>query len=112
MQHQNSPLYYKRYVDDTFAIFKDDNQKNSFLNKLNIMHNNLEFTKENAVNNKLAFLDVLVHRKEQNHFTKKIYRTTAFIPHIYLLTHIVQSEKINLISCLTYKAMKIFSENI
>ena len=42
------PLYWKRYVDDIFVNFKDDNQKNLFITKLNNMHNNLEFTIENA----------------------------------------------------------------
>ena len=50
-----SPIYYKRYVDYTFAIFADDKDRKAFLSKLNIMHANLEFTMEIAIKNKLVF---------------------------------------------------------
>ena len=72
-----SPLYYKRYMDDTFAIFTNDCQKDSFFEKLNNVHANLKFTFENTVDSKLAFLDVLVHREKQ-HFYTSIYRKTTF----------------------------------
>ena len=55
-----SPVYYKRYVDDTFAIFVDDKDVNAFLLKLKGMHRNFEFIIEYAIENKLAFLDVMV----------------------------------------------------
>ena len=61
----------------TFAIFSNDCQKVSPFEKLNNMHVNLKFTIENAVDSKLAFLDVLVHREKQ-HFYTSIYRKTTF----------------------------------
>ena len=42
-----SSLHYKRYIDNTFAIFSNDCQKDSFFEKLNNMHVNLKFTIEN-----------------------------------------------------------------
>ena len=53
-------------MDATFAIFRNDCQKDSFFEKLNNMHANLKFTIENAVDNKLAFLDFLVHPINKN----------------------------------------------
>ena len=44
-------------------------RKNSFFEKLNDMHVNLEFTIENAVDNKLDVLDVLVHWDKHNFYT-------------------------------------------
>ena len=41
------------------------------------MHANLTFTIENAVDNKLAFLDALVDRNKHN-FYRSIYRKTTF----------------------------------
>ena len=63
-----SPLYYKRYMGDTFTIFSNDCQKQSFFDKLNDMLANFKFTIENAVDNKMAFLDVLVHRDKRNFY--------------------------------------------
>ena len=63
-----SPFYYKRYMDDIFAIFSKDCQKDPFLEKLNNMHVNLNFIIENSADSKLAFLDVLVHREKNNIF--------------------------------------------
>ena len=52
-----APLYYKRYMDDIFAIFSNDCHKDSFFDTLNYMHANFQFTVENVLDNKLAFLD-------------------------------------------------------
>ena len=74
------------------------------------MHINLNFTIENALNNKLAFLDVLVHREKQKFYTS-IYRKTTFTgDYIPFNSFSPIKQKINLISCLTYRAMKICSE--
>lgn len=54
-----------KYVDDFFAIIKtEDNPK--ILKKLNEYHPRLKFTYEVEDNNKLPFLDAVIHRKE-NH---------------------------------------------
>ena len=68
-----SLFYYRRYVDDTSAIFRNDCQKDSFFERLNDMQANFNFTIENVVYNKLTFLDVLVHRDKHNVYTS-IYR--------------------------------------
>ena len=72
-----SPIYYKRYIDDTFVIFAEDKDRDAFLLKLNGMHANLEFIIKKATENKLAFLDVIVHWENQNFYTN-IYRKRIF----------------------------------
>ena len=54
-------MYY-RYVDDTFCLFKNENDADSFLIQLNSMHPSLKFTMEKESNHQLAFLDVFVHK--------------------------------------------------
>ena len=72
-----SPIYYKRYVDDTFAIFADDKDRVEFLLKLNGINANLEITMEKAIDNKLAFLDVMVIW-ENRYFYTNIYKKRTF----------------------------------
>lgn len=71
------PLFYKRYLDDTFVIFKDESSANNFLEFVNSIHPNLEFTIEKESNNVLPFLDVNVTR-EQNCFNTSVYRKPTF----------------------------------
>ena len=57
------PLYYRRYVDDTFLIFKNPSHIEPFLNFLNAQHPNIEFTCDTEVDSSLSFLDVLITRQ-------------------------------------------------
>ena len=46
----NKPLMYYRYVDDTFAVFNDEDKCNKFFSHLNSLHPSLRFTFErNAI---------------------------------------------------------------
>ena len=56
------PVTYKRFVDDTFAIFNNKQESNMFFEYLNNLHPNIKFTKEDESANNLAFLDVLITR--------------------------------------------------
>ena len=52
------PLFYKRYVDDTFVIFNSVENANRFVNYLNGKHPNLQFTLEKEDQNRISFLDI------------------------------------------------------
>ena len=54
-------LFYRRYVDDTFCVFERKQDAASFYTDINSQHLNIQFTMEKEVDNKLAFLDVLVN---------------------------------------------------
>ena len=71
------PIFYRRYIDDTFLIFKDSSHVNLFLNYLNSKHDNIKFTCETEISNKLPFLDCTVHRKS-NIFECSVYRKPTF----------------------------------
>ena len=51
------PLVYKRYVDDCFLAFSKKEHAPLFLEYLNKQHENIRFTIEEEVNDKLNFLD-------------------------------------------------------
>ncbi|BHF57380.1 hypothetical protein SprV_0100032100 [Sparganum proliferum] len=56
------PKFWARYVDDTFVVIERD-QILTFEEHLNVVFPDIKFTKKEAENNQLAFLDVLVCRK-------------------------------------------------
>ena len=71
------PVYYKRYVDDTFLLFRDASHASKFLDFVNDFHPNIKFTMESENNNQLSFLDVLVSRSE-NVFVTGVFRKKTF----------------------------------
>ena len=60
------PLFYSRYVDDTFLLFRDKYQADRFLEYANGLHPNIKFTIEYENNDKLPFLDILVTRSDDH----------------------------------------------
>ena len=63
------PLVYFRYVDDTFNVFNNKEDCNTFLTHLNSLHPSLRFTNEKESNNSLPFVDVLVERHDSEFLT-------------------------------------------
>ena len=61
------PLYYGRYFDEIFIIFKSSDHLKQFQSYLNSCHVNMRnwtvFTVETEQNNKISFLDVKVIRE-------------------------------------------------
>ena len=70
------PVYYKRYMDDTFLLFRSKQNIKMFFRYINSRHKNMSFTLEEESDNKLPFLDILVIR--DNILTTRIYRKTTF----------------------------------
>ena len=58
------PVYYRRYVDDIFVLFKSRDHLIKFRDYLNKCHSNMKFSFEEEKNGKLSFLDVEVFEKE------------------------------------------------
>ena len=69
-------LMYFRYVDDTFAVFNNEKDCNTFLTHPNSLHPSLCFTYKKKSNQSLPFLDVLVERHDSE-FLTSVYRTPA-----------------------------------
>ena len=71
------PVFYRRYVDDIFLLFKSIDHLKYFQDFLNCCHINMLFSMEIEKENKLSFLDVEVIR-EQGKFTTTVYRKPTF----------------------------------
>ena len=73
------PLFYRRYVDDTFVLFSDLSHANLLLNNINSKYDRIHFTMECESANKRAFLDCKIHRSElTNKFKCAVYRKETF----------------------------------
>ena len=99
------PLMYYRYVDDTFCLFKNEKDADSFLIQLNSMHSSLKFTVEKESNHQLTFLDIFVH-KTSTAFLTSVYRKPTFSG-LYTRWNSFchQQRKINLIKTLIHRAL-------
>nr|VZH94040.1 unnamed protein product [Spirometra erinaceieuropaei] len=71
-QHHR-PKFWVRYVDDTFVVIERD-QVLTFQEHLNAVFSDIQFTMEEEENNQLAFLDVLVCRKDCGGLKTKVFR--------------------------------------
>ena len=74
---QFKPVFYKRYIDDTFLLFRHSSHIQLFLDYLNSQHPNIKFTCEIENNRTLSFLDCNIHRK-QNSFDISVFRKSTF----------------------------------
>ena len=70
------PLFYRRYVDDIFAVFQNQNEASDFLQYLNSRHSNIKFTMETNVDNILNFLDIKIDNK--NDTKTSVYHKPTF----------------------------------
>ncbi|BHF82487.1 hypothetical protein SprV_0802562500 [Sparganum proliferum] len=71
-QH-HKPNFWAQYVDDTFVVIERD-QLLTFKKRLNAVFPDIQFTMEEEENNQLAFLDVLVCRKDCGGLKTKVFR--------------------------------------
>ena len=66
-------VYYRRYVDDIFVLFKSSHHLIKFRDDLNKCHPNMKFSFKEEKNGKLSFLDVEVS-PELNKFPTIVYQ--------------------------------------
>ena len=68
------PSLCKRFVDDTFTIIKKEDRR-SFLQHLNSIHQNIKFTCEEVRDDgSMPFLDILVTPKEDGSLSTSVFR--------------------------------------
>ena len=103
------PLLYRRYVDDTFLVFRQREHISLFLQYLNTRHENIEFTSEVEKNERLSFLDVEIKRNN-NGFETSVYRKPTFTGLTTKFTSFTPLQfKRNLVVTLVYRAFQISS---
>ena len=71
------PVFYKRYVDDIFVLFKKSEHVQLFVNYMNSKHKNISFSYEAEKDGAMPFLDVNIFR-EKGKFVTNVYRKETF----------------------------------
>ena len=72
------PSLWNRFVDDTFTIIKKED-RNSFLQHLNSIHQNITFTCEEVRDDgSMPFLDILVTPKEDGSLRTSVFRKPTY----------------------------------
>ena len=104
---QFRPLFYRRYVDDTFLLFSSQSHVKKFLRYLNSRHDNMNFTFECETDDKLPFLDVLVSR-EAGQLVTSLYRKPTFSGlYTNFNSFISEKYKSGLIFCLLFRIFNL-----
>ena len=104
------PKIYFRYVDDVFAVFDDNPAVDSFLNVLDILHNNIKFTVEKSTAS-IHFLDVDVKVNNDGTFETRVWRKPTHTSGLFLNfnTACPVKQKSGLILCMLHRAKSICS---
>ena len=101
------PLFYNRFVDDTFSVFDSEVDSMEFYHLLNALHPALKFTVEGGAGNRLPFMDVRVVRVG-NAFERSVYRKPTFTGlYTRRISFTATSHKINLVKSLTSRVKRI-----
>ena len=107
----SKPFTYFRYVDDTFTIFRNEEESENFFNQLNCLHSSFKFTLEKEKNNCLPFLDVNVERTVIG-FETSMYRKPTFTgQYLRWKSFSPNKQKTNLISTLVHRALMISTKS-
>ena len=70
-------MFYKRYVDDIFVLYKRPENVKTFVAYMNSKHKNINFSFETKKDEQIPFLDVNVFRENGN-FVTNVYRKETF----------------------------------
>ena len=74
----NSPEYYRRYVYETFCLFKNEQEENNFFEYLNTRHPCITFTMEMEGQGNLPFLDVLIAEQTGSSCKTSFHHKTTY----------------------------------
>ena len=120
---KNEVVYWKRFIDDSFVLIKEDADVNKLLDILNKFDSAIRFTCEEEQNNSIPFPDVLITRttnnpntgaisniSKLNSFSTSIYRKPTFTGLLLKRNSFVRhSYKVSAINSMIYRASHICS---
>ena len=102
-------IYYRRYADDIFVLFRSRDHLIKFNYYLNKCHPNMKLSFEEEKNGKLCFLDVEVSR-ERNKFVTTAYRERTFSVFYLHFVHFIPTKyKFDMIYTLAFRGISIYS---
>ena len=105
----SNPKFYRRYVDDIFAIFKKPNHISLFKQRLS-RNSVLKFTHEEATSNSFQFLDIKLNVENNGSFSTTVYiKPTDKGLYTNFDSHIPISYKKSIVKSLVHRALKYTS---
>lgn len=104
------PSFYRRYVDDSFLIFRDRLHVSPFFEFLNSLHPNIKFTKEEESGESFPFLDIKIQKENNKFSTSTYYKPTHTGVYTNWYSFSPRKYKINLIKTLLFRAWSICSD--
>ena len=79
LENYNSGIeFYRRYVDNTFALFHTEQDALSFFSHINTQHPNIMFTMKREENHKLPFLDVLLDKQSNQSIITSVFHKKTY----------------------------------
>ena len=101
-----APRVWKRYVDDTFIVTQRSTA-NDLLSFMNAQQPSIRFTMEVENDNRIAFLDTLVHRDTNGRLSTTVYRKpTHTDQYLAFDSHHPRSVKRGVVKCLYDRALR------
>ena len=105
-----APRIWKRYVDDTFIV-THRSAAADLLKHVNAQQPSIRFTMETESDNRIAFLDTLVHRDTDGRLATTVYRKpTHTDQYLAYDSHHPQSVKRGIVKCLYDRASRIVTK--
>ena len=102
-------MLYRRYVDDIICLFNSEQDADQFFKFLNAQHPNIKFTFEKEKDGKLAFLEVLIFKTDQNLCTSIYRKMTSIGLYTNFVNFTPYSYKIRLIKTLIHRTYQTSS---
>ena len=108
----NPPRWWKRFVDDTFVILKQ-NMRDEFLQHINSVGPAIQFTtEEQRQDGSMPFLDILVTPQEDGTLTTRVYRKpTHTDQYLQWDSHHNLACKYSVVNSLTHRAKAVCSRS-
>ena len=103
------PPFYRRYVDDTLALFPNITEHNKFLDILNSLHPNITFTAELIRNNILPFIGINIEKHGSTLQTSVHHKSTDTGLLLHYHSHTDMKYKRGLIRTMVTRAFRISS---
>ena len=106
------PVFYRRYVDDIFALFSSPDHADKFKEYLSSKHPNINFSIEKEKDSCLPFLDVNIFHENET-FATNIYRKKMFSGfYTNFKSFIPETYKTGLIKSLLFRCFSLCSDFI
>ena len=103
------PLFWKRYVDDVLSLVPEDFHLPSFMEFINSRYPTLKFTFEWESENKIPFLDVVIHNCG-TYFKYSVYRKpTHSESYLHYFSYCAPSIKMGVAQSLFLRALRVCS---